>query len=98
VVSEAGLASLVSLQRELLQAAAGLVRPGGHLVYSTCSLEEEENEVQVREFLDAHPEFRNDPAPEAVQARLQSEDGFLQVLPQHHRVDGSFAARLRRIG
>jgi 16S rRNA (cytosine967-C5)-methyltransferase len=98
VVSEAGLASLTSLQRELLQAAAGLVRPGGHLVYSTCSLEEEENEVQVREFLDAHPEFRNDPAPEAVQARLQSADGFLYVLPQHHGVDGSFAARLRRIG
>jgi 16S rRNA (cytosine967-C5)-methyltransferase len=97
-VSEAGLASLISLQRELLEAAADLVRPGGHLVYSTCSLEPEENEGQVSDFLDAHPEFRNDPAPGAVQAQLQSEEGFLYVLPQHHGVDGSFAARLRRIG
>jgi 16S rRNA (cytosine967-C5)-methyltransferase len=98
VVSEAGLASLISLQRELLEAAADLVRPGGHLVYSTCSLEAEENEGQVSEFLGSHPEFRNDPAPGAVQDRLQSGEGFLQVLPQHHGVDGSFAARLRRIG
>jgi 16S rRNA (cytosine967-C5)-methyltransferase len=98
VVSEVGLASLISLQRELLDAAADLVRPGGHLVYSTCSLEAEENEDQVGEFLGSHPEFRNDPAPDAVQDRLQSGDGYLRVLPQHHGVDGSFAARLRRIG
>src|SRR5690606_19113565 len=51
------LLSLAQLQRELLDSAAKLVRPGGILVYSTCSLEPEENEQQVERFLSTHPEF-----------------------------------------
>ena len=56
-VTEADLAALVVLQAELLAAAAPLVRPGGVLVYSTCSLEREENEERVEAFLAEHPEF-----------------------------------------
>lgn len=90
------LAALVTLQRELLDAAAGLVRPGGWLVYSTCSLEPEENAGQVDAFLGAHPEFVLDPPEGAVDAALLDARGMLVVLPQRTGVDGSFAARLRR--
>jgi 16S rRNA (cytosine967-C5)-methyltransferase len=97
VVDAESMASLVALQRELLGAAATLVRPGGHLVYSTCSLEEEENQDQVEWFLAEHPGYRNDPAPDSVHTELREENGFLQMLPQKWGVDGSFAARLRRV-
>jgi 16S rRNA (cytosine967-C5)-methyltransferase len=97
IVDESRLTALVHLQRELLEAAAGLVKPGGHLVYSTCSLEPEENEEQVRAFLASHPGFTNDPTPDAGAPALRNEEGFLYVLPQRQGVDGSFAARLRRI-
>jgi 16S rRNA (cytosine967-C5)-methyltransferase len=90
------LAALVRLQRELLAAAARLVRPGGVLLYSTCSLEPEENEERVHEFLAANPGFRNEPVPDVVSSPLVSEHGFLNVLPQRHGFDGAFAARLRR--
>ena len=56
-VTEADLVALAELQRELLEGAAAAVRPGGFLVYSTCSLEPEENEVQVQNFLDRNPDF-----------------------------------------
>jgi 16S rRNA (cytosine967-C5)-methyltransferase len=90
------LESLVALQRELLEAAAPLVAPGGLLVYSTCSLEPEENEAQVEGFLERHPEFTLEPTPESLDVGLLDEAGRLLVLPQRFGVDGAFAARLRR--
>lgn len=90
------LAALAALQREMLAAAAALVRPGGWLVYSTCSLEPEENGEQVDAFLGAHPEFAMDPAGGAVDDGLLDARGRLVVLPQRTGVDGAFAARMRR--
>jgi len=79
---------IVALQRELLESAAGAVAPGGLLVYSTCSVEPEENRDQVESFLrEAAPAF-----PSA----LLSSEGDLQILPQLHGMDGAYAARLRR--
>jgi 16S rRNA (cytosine967-C5)-methyltransferase len=96
---EAGdLAALVALQAELLDAAAPLVRPGGVLVYSTCSLEREENEERVEEFLSRHPQFTPDPPGDAVPPEVLDAAGRLCVLPQRQGVDGAFAARLRRAG
>ncbi|HEV2146791.1 MAG TPA: 16S rRNA (cytosine(967)-C(5))-methyltransferase RsmB [Longimicrobiaceae bacterium] len=95
-VREDDLAALAALQREILTAAAALVRPGGLLVYSTCSLEPEENGVQVEGFLAAHPEFVLDPPAEAVGGELLGAGGELSVLPQRTGVDGAFAARMRR--
>lgn len=91
------LSALVDLQRALLIAAVPLVRRGGVLVYSTCSLEPEENEERVRELLAELPGFRNDPVEGAVSPSLLTEEGFLSVLPQRHGFDGAFAARLRRV-
>jgi 16S rRNA (cytosine967-C5)-methyltransferase len=91
------LESLVRLQREILEAAASVVRPGGLLIYSTCSLEPEENEEQVDAFLNEHPEFELEPpAPGVLDPALLDVGGRLVVLPQEVGVDGAFAARLRR--
>ncbi|WP_090115421.1 MULTISPECIES: 16S rRNA (cytosine(967)-C(5))-methyltransferase RsmB [unclassified Cohnella] len=98
------IASLASLQRRLLASASRMVKPGGRLVYSTCTIAPEENEEAVRDFLNAHPDFRLDPAwPEETLAPLRDagvvDDGFAgmaQLLPQHFGSDGFFIARLAR--
>ena len=89
------LERLQGLQAELLERASEVVAPGGLLIYSTCSLEPEENERQVASFLDRHPEFRREPS-ETFPPALMSEEGDLSILPQRHEMDGAFAARLRR--
>jgi 16S rRNA (cytosine967-C5)-methyltransferase len=94
-VNPEALKSLVEQQREMLERMAPLVRPGGMLVYATCSLEPEENECQVDGFLNRHPEFRRETNPE-IPPELLSPRGDLAILPQRHRMDGAFAARLRR--
>ena len=89
------LGSLERLQSELLERTSAVVPPGGLLVYSTCSLEPEENRVQVERFLAGHPDFHREPT-EAVPPGLLSPEGDLMVLPHQHGMDGAFAARLRR--
>ena len=89
------LVELVELQRDMLAAAADLLPVGGLLVYSTCSLEREENEEQVGRFLERRPNFRLDPT-DVVPARFRDELGRLVVTPQATGFDGAFAARLRR--
>lgn len=90
------LAVMAALQRSILDAAASVVRPGGLLVYSTCSLEPEENDAQVEAFLTAHPEFTLEPPAPGVVPDAVLDAGRLRVLPQRHGTDGAFAARLRR--
>lgn len=99
------VASLADLQAKLLKRAAAWVKPGGMLVYSTCSLEPEEGEDRVAAFLAKHPEFtaapvRPDELP-GLEAAI-SRDGWLRTLPSHWPneeprlggLDGFFAARL----
>ena len=57
------LAVMGAMQRSILRAAATVVRPGGLLVYSTCSLEPEENDAQIEGFLAGNPEWRLEPPP-----------------------------------
>lgn len=91
------LESLVALQRELLEAAAGLVAPGGRIVYSTCSLEPEENEDQVETFLQRHGDFEREPLPAGdLPPDVVAPTGDLRVLPWTRGTDGAYAARLRR--
>ena len=90
----ADLARHAGRQREMLDALAGLVAPGGTLVYATCSLEPEENEGVVEPFLDARPEFGPAPLPDWA-APFASGD-FARTLPERDGGDGFFAARLRR--
>ncbi|MGB3543142.1 16S rRNA (cytosine(967)-C(5))-methyltransferase RsmB [Rubrivirga sp.] len=89
------LEDLVALQDTLLDAAAVHVRPGGLLVYSTCSIEAEENEGRVSAFLERTPDFALEPVGDAVPSDLE-DDGFYRALPHRHHTDGAFAARLGR--
>ena len=81
-------------QREILGSAAAMVRPGGRLVYATCSLEPEENDDVARAFLAAKPEFRLDP-PDDFPLPLDA-GGWLRCLPHRHGTDGFSAVRFRR--
>lgn len=101
----ADIVALAALQRRLIDHAAGLVTPGGVLVYATCSLEPEEAEHQAAAFLARDPRFARQPIrPEEVggQAHLLAPDGDLRTLPCHpigpaHGLDGFFAARFHRV-
>ncbi|MDX1419275.1 MAG: 16S rRNA (cytosine(967)-C(5))-methyltransferase RsmB [Rubricoccaceae bacterium] len=90
--------ALVTLQDDLLDAAARHVRPGGLLVYSTCTLAPEENAERVAAFLDRHPGFRREPVAGLVPESMWTTEGDYAALPHLHGTDGAYAARLRREG
>lgn len=90
------IAVMAATQRAVLRGAAKCVKPGGLLVYATCSLEPEENDAQVEAFLADHPDFTLEPPPAGTVPDTVLDAGRLRVLPQRHGADGSFAARLRR--
>jgi 16S rRNA (cytosine967-C5)-methyltransferase len=94
-----GLKELNAKQRSILAAAAALVKPGGRLVYGTCSLLAEENEDIVTEFLSAHPDFKLVPVAEILKrqgVRLEAGGDYLRLFPHIHDTDGFFAAVLER--
>jgi 16S rRNA (cytosine967-C5)-methyltransferase len=88
-----GLASLIALQASILESASRLVRPGGRLVYATCSFMRAENEDRVEAFLAGHPDFTVVPV-----ADLQPGLGetFMRLTPARHGTDGFFAAVMER--
>jgi 16S rRNA (cytosine967-C5)-methyltransferase len=88
------LARLRAKQRDILAAAAALVKPDGRLVYATCSLEPEENEEVVGSFLHEHPDWQVDTP---LDFRVPPDaGGFVRCLPHRHGTDGFTAIRLRR--
>jgi len=91
------LAVMSALQKIILRSASKVVKPGGLLVYSTCSLEPEENDEQVDSFLSENPDWILEAPPEGSVAPELLDGGRLRVLPQRHGTDGAFAARLRRV-
>lgn len=94
-IKEEDIGRLAGIQARLLEAASQWVRPGGALVYATCTLTAEENREQVAKFLEGHPDFSLDPAegrlPEAA-----ASGGMLEAWPHRLGTDGAVAARLIR--
>ena len=100
-VTEKQLEELVRLQRSILDVVCSYVKPGGVLIYSTCTINRTENQENVKWFLADHPDFAPEQMKESLCAELQSavgEDGCLQLLPGVHDSDGFFIARLRKKG
>lgn len=95
-LAEADPGSLAEVQSRLLSGASRAVPPGGLLVYSTCTLEPEENDEVVEGFLSQHPEFSLE-APADMDPRVLDDRGHLRALPQRTGFDGAFAARMRRV-
>ena len=93
------LIGLKNFQFRLLKNVAPHIKPGGVLVYSTCTIEPSENQEIIRRFLDRYTMFSIEHAsellPELPKSMISSE-GFLQTIPHEHGIDGTFAARLRR--
>src|SRR5690348_11250423 len=90
------IAVMSALQKSIMRAAAEVVKPGGLLIYSTCSLEPEENDAQIDWFLAENLNFVLEAPPEGTVVPELLDNGRLRVLPQRHGTDGAFAARLRR--
>jgi 16S rRNA (cytosine967-C5)-methyltransferase len=96
---EIDLPELTGAQQRILEAASGLLKPGGRLVYATCSLLQEENEDIVEKFLAAHPEFHALPVNEILARRhipLSMTGAALRLLPHIHHTDGFYAVALER--
>ena len=86
-------AKQASRQLKILIQAADLVKVGGRVVYSTCSLEPEENDLVVDRFLAKRPEFKlDDPAP--FVPAMFVDGNHVRILPQKHAIDGAYAVRL----
>ena len=98
-VTREGVASLCRTQSEILDAIAPMVKVGGTLVYSTCSILPKENEEQIRAFLARHPEYEVAPmAAELPEALAQHEGEFgLQMLAHRDGTDGFYVCRMRRV-
>ena len=98
--SEASAAELTEIQHRLLDVCCRYVRPGGRLVYSTCTILPEENALQIERFLREHPEF--EPDGEALRKLLPGDaaeavgNGYVQLLAHRQKSDGFFIARMRR--
>jgi 16S rRNA (cytosine967-C5)-methyltransferase len=82
------------------------VKPGGYLVYSTCSIESEENEQMIDWFLESHPEFepadmsdcfKREPSDKFA-LKAEAENGRVLFLPSRHEFSGFFVAKLKRHG
>lgn len=95
---EEGLKKAVELQEQLLEEAANMVKRGGRLVYSTCSIEPEENMDQINKFLEKYDNFELEPLEDFVPEEILAEDGkAYQTLPHKHGCDGHFGVLLKRV-
>jgi 16S rRNA (cytosine967-C5)-methyltransferase len=92
------LDEILAMQSEILDRVADKVKPGGRLVYATCSLFAEENERQVTAFLERHPDYKVLPLKDAwpFKTPIPCDGEYLRMTPKQHGTDGFFAAILQK--
>lgn len=96
---EEDLESLQTIQLAILDNATQVLKPGGRLVYSTCTVDKRENEGTVEAFLSQHPEMESEPLTNLPEKLLAKQNnGMLQVFPQDFGSDGFFVAAFRKKG
>jgi 16S rRNA (cytosine967-C5)-methyltransferase len=88
---------MTELQYRLLEKAASLVKQEGVVVYSTCSIEPEENQEIINKFLSEHPEFKLESAEGSFPGEIIDLNGCIQTFPHSNQMDGAFAAKLVRV-
>ncbi|MEA1973367.1 MAG: 16S rRNA (cytosine(967)-C(5))-methyltransferase RsmB [Candidatus Cloacimonadota bacterium] len=86
---------LIKLQYEALEQGARFVKPGGYLIYSTCTMNDAENEKQVERFLQKNKNF-NLVQPHDFVPKKYIKDNYLKTIPHLHQMDGAFAAKMRK--
>ncbi len=91
------LRKLSEIQSDLLQKGASLLAEGGYLVYSTCTIEPDENFDIVRKFLEKNPDYKLINAGEIIDENVIDENGCVQTFPNVHQMDGSFAAKIQKV-
>lgn len=88
---------LSTLQQELLAHASTWVKPGGALVYATCTLHPQENEGIIQPFLEQHSQWQIEPPlPDSPLSSFSTPQGWLKVLPHQYQMDGFFMVKLKR--
>ena len=96
-VQPENVAELVETQRALLDTCCQYVKPGGVMVYSTCSILRAENDQQIASFLERHPEFKLEKLPASIPEQFRAHEATgLQLLPHRDGTEGFYIARLRR--
>ena len=95
------IAAIAETQSRILEQAAKRLKPGGKLVYSTCTLDPEENHKMIFDFLDKHPQFELDSTliedlPVIIRDHFHKSGGYVQLLPHYFGSDGFFISRLVR--
>ncbi|OGH96058.1 MAG: 16S rRNA (cytosine(967)-C(5))-methyltransferase [Candidatus Melainabacteria bacterium GWF2_32_7] len=88
---------LTEIQLEILQNASGLLKEGGVLVYSTCSIEPEENILLVQDFLKNNPNFAFENISKQLPCLEEGKEGYIQILQSKHGIDGFFMAKLKKL-
>ncbi len=93
--TEEDISQMTRIQRKLLASGAALLKPGGILVYSTCTIMRAENDQIVEEFLARNKQFQLDSASQFFDDSVVNERGFIKTYPAIERLDGAFAARIK---
>ncbi|HOE91649.1 MAG TPA: 16S rRNA (cytosine(967)-C(5))-methyltransferase RsmB, partial [Candidatus Cloacimonadota bacterium] len=89
------IAELIKLQEKALQTAAQFVKPGGFLVYSTCTINDDENEAQIEKFLAQNKNFTLIDASKCIPKEYVNNK-YLKTIPHVHHIDGAFAAKMQK--
>jgi 16S rRNA (cytosine967-C5)-methyltransferase len=85
------------LQRELLKQAATWLKPGGILVYATCTLNPQENEEVIQSFLETHSNWTIEPPLSSSPAdHFKTSEGWIKIYPHQHHMDGFFMVKLKK--